>query len=494
MSKGENSKTTSYRSIFKATSLFGGVQVYKILIGIINAKFVAVLLGPVGMGIQGLYQSAIQLIQSFSSLGLSQSAVRDVSEASGSGDTKQIGLTVSVIKRLVWITGLFGLVLTAVFSPVLSRVTFGNYDYTIPFIFLSVILLLDQLSAGRIVVLQGMRKLKSLAKSTSIGSTIGLIVSVPIYYFFGVKGVVPTLILNSLTMLALTSYFAKKVEVEKKQVTNREMLQHGKSMMKMGIAMSVNTILVTSVSYLLRGFIRYEGGTEQVGLFAAGYLLVNSSVSMVFHALSTDYYPRLSMVNHDNEKCRQIINQQGEMAILIIAPIIVLCMILMPFIVKIIYSDKFSPATDYINWAILGLMFRAFSWVIAYCFLAKAESKLYIINETIKNTYALVFGVAGYHFYGLAGVGAAFVLTNLVYSIQVLLIAKKRYGFFLDSSYKKILSVLLVIIIASFALVLSCQYDYMYIPLAVLFVCCSVYSFVELNRRMDIMKMLFKRS
>lgn len=494
MSEGENSKTTAYRSIFKATSLFGGVQAYKILIGIINAKFVAVLLGPVGMGIQGLYQSAIQLIQSFSSLGLSQSAVRDVSEASGSGDTKQIGLTVSVIKRLVWITGLFGLVLTAVFSPVLSRVTFGNYDYTIPFIFLSVILLLDQLSAGQIVVLQGMRKLKSLAKSTSIGSTIGLIVSVPIYYFFGVKGVVPTLILNSLTMLALTCYFAKKVDVEKKHVTNREMFQHGKSMMKMGIAMSVNTILVTSVSYLLRGFVRYEGGTEQVGLFAAGYLLVNSSVSMVFHALSTDYYPRLSMVNHDNEKCRQIINQQGEIAILIIAPIIVLCMILMPFIVKIIYSDKFSSATDYIHWAILGLMFKAFSWVIAYCFLAKAESKLYIINETIKNTYALVFGVAGYHFYGLAGVGAAFVLTNLVYSIQVLLIAKKRYGFFLDSSYKKILSVLLVIIIASFDLVLSCQSDYMYIPSAVLFVCCSVYSLMELNKRMDIMKMIFRRS
>ena len=183
MSVQEN-QTSSYRSIFKATSLFGGVQAYKILIGIINAKFVAVLLGPVGMGIQGLYQSAIQLIQSFSSLGLSQSAVRDVSEANGSGDTKQIGLTVSVIKRLVWMTGLFGLVLTAVFSPVISRVTFGNYDYTIPFIFLSVILLLDQLSAGQIVVLQGMRKLKSLAKSTSIGSTIGLIVSVPLYYFF----------------------------------------------------------------------------------------------------------------------------------------------------------------------------------------------------------------------------------------------------------------------------------------------------------------------
>ena len=61
----EQNQTSSYRSIFKATSLFGGVQVYQILISVIKSKFVAVLLGPEGMGIQGLYQSAIQLIQSF---------------------------------------------------------------------------------------------------------------------------------------------------------------------------------------------------------------------------------------------------------------------------------------------------------------------------------------------------------------------------------------------------------------------------------------------
>ena len=53
---------SSYRSIFKATSLFGGVQVYQILIQIIKSKFVAVLLGPAGVGIMGLYKSGLQLI------------------------------------------------------------------------------------------------------------------------------------------------------------------------------------------------------------------------------------------------------------------------------------------------------------------------------------------------------------------------------------------------------------------------------------------------
>lgn len=81
---------SSYRSIFKATSLFGGVQVYQILIQIIKSKFVAVLLGPAGVGIMGLYQSGLQLIQQISSMGLASSAVRDVSEANGTNDIQRI--------------------------------------------------------------------------------------------------------------------------------------------------------------------------------------------------------------------------------------------------------------------------------------------------------------------------------------------------------------------------------------------------------------------
>ncbi len=102
----ETKETNSYRSIFKATSLFGGLQVYQILIGIIKSKFIAILLGPAGMGIMGLYQSTLDLIKSISAFGLEQSAVRDISEANGSGNTIRISRTISTVRRLVWLTGL----------------------------------------------------------------------------------------------------------------------------------------------------------------------------------------------------------------------------------------------------------------------------------------------------------------------------------------------------------------------------------------------------
>ena len=140
-----DSNQSSYRSIFKATSLFGSVQFFQILIQIVKSKFIAILLGPAGVGIIGLYQSGMQLVQNITNMGLASSAVRDVSEAFGLKDYSRINQVITTIRRLVWGTGILGMIALAVVSPILSKISFGNYDYTIPFIVLSVTLLLDQI-------------------------------------------------------------------------------------------------------------------------------------------------------------------------------------------------------------------------------------------------------------------------------------------------------------------------------------------------------------
>ena len=96
-----DSKQSSYRSIFKATSLFGSVQVFQIIIQVVKSKFIAVLLGPAGVGIIGLYQSGVQLVQNITNMGLASSAVRDVSVAFGLKDYNRINQVVTTIRRLV---------------------------------------------------------------------------------------------------------------------------------------------------------------------------------------------------------------------------------------------------------------------------------------------------------------------------------------------------------------------------------------------------------
>lgn len=493
----ENSKIeaqSSYRSIFKATTLFGGVQIIQILVAVIRSKVVAVLLGPMGVGILGLYQSAITMVQSVTSMGLSTSAVRDVSEASGQGDTESVSRIVIIVRRLVWVTGLLGTIAIIAFSPILSKVTFGSYDYVIPFISLSVVMLFDQLSAGQKVVLQGLRKLRDLAKASVWGALCGLVFTVPLYYLLGIQGIVPTLILNSIITLFFSWVFSRKIKINKVEISVGQTLKGGASMLKMGLAMSLSGMLVYASSYFLRGFIRIEDGTEAVGIFTAGFTLLTSYVGMIFSAMGTDYYPRLAAVCKNQEKTNNIINEQGEVASLILGPLLIGFLLFMTFIVKLLYSDGFLGACDYLYWAIIGMMFKLGSWVIAYQIVAKGDMKTFIINELVANTYSFFFSIIGYRLGGQAGLGVAFSLGFIIYTIQIYFVTTKKYHFALNSGFVKIYTIETLLVMACMFLVkLISSTGFMYLVGVPLLIAALFWSFKELNKRIDLLSLIKMR-
>lgn len=492
----QNSNNTeeisAYRSIFKATSLFGGVQLWKILIEIVKQKFIAILLGPTGMGIRGLYISTTQLIQGLTAMGLSSSAVKNIAEANGSGDFQKISRVVIVLRRLVWFTGLLGMIVVIAFSPILSKSTFGNYDYTIPFIFLSVTLLFQQLSAGQSVILQGMRKLKHLAKSGVLGSFFGLIISIPIYYFFGVKGIVPTLILNSITTLLLTWYFSKKIKIEKQKITPKQTFQEGKEMLKMGLAMSLTNILVLGIGYIIRIYIVRIGGTEEVGLFTAGFAIVNGYVGLIFTAMGTDYYPRLAGVNKDNQKCKEIINQQAEVTILILAPIIMIFLLTAPYAVSLLYSNKFVPITGYMQWAMLGMIFKATSWSISFIFVAKQDMKIFLLNEISIKIFNVPLYLLMYKYFGLDGLGIGFMINYFVYFILMYFVSNRKYKFRFVPSFNRLFFICTFLVLLCFILIYLWKSNYVYIPTIILTLICCMYSLKEVDRRMKLKSIICK--
>lgn len=484
----------SYRNIFKATSLFGGVQVYNILISIIKTKFVAVLLGTSGMGIMGLYSSTISLIQGFTNMGLEQSAVRDVSAANASGSVQKVGYTVAVLQKLVWFTGLFGMLVMLIFAPYWSKLTFGNGDYTIPFVFLSVILLLNQISVGQKVVLQGMRRLKDLAKSSAIGATIGLFVSVPLYYWLGIKGIVPVLIMTSVTALLLTWYYSRKVNIVRAKITIKQAFQGGQIMMKMGLAMTLSSILTMAISYLLRWFIRYEGGIDEVGLFTAGYTIINTYTGLVFTAMATDYYPRLAAVSSNNKMGNAIVNQQIEVALLIICPLMALCIVFMPLVVRLIYSDRFLDANIYILWAAIGIIFKAISWSISYNFIAKGEAKQFMANEVISKIYEIPLELLGFYLMGLEGLGIATLLFFLIYTIQLYIVANKKFEFSFSKSFIVLFIPLFILVVVTLIIALVFKESLMtYLIGGIVSVGLIFLSLKELEKRMSLVSILKNR-
>ena len=481
---------SSYRQIIKATSLFGGVQVFNIAIAIVRSKFIAVLLGPVGMGISGLLTTTISLISSITNFGLGTSAVKDISAASATGDHERISTVITSFRRLVWITGTLGTLVTLILSGWLSKLTFGNKEYTLAFIWISITLLFNQLSSGQMVLLQGMRKLNYLAKANMIGSFTGLIMVLPLYYFYNIDGIVPGIIVASVTSLIISWFFSQKIKIKPIKVNYRETFIKGKGMLVLGFVISITGMMDQLIAYIIRIYISNHGGLDQVGLYNAGFAIINSYVGLIFTAMATDYFPRLCSLAEDNKLSKETINHQAEIAILVLAPLIIVFLVFINWVIIILYSAKFVAINEMIHWAILGIFFKAVGWAIGFIFLAKGATKIYFYTYIIATVTILVTNILGYKYLALEGLGIAFLASYILILFPGYLIARVKYQFSFDSSLIQIFLIQFIIALTSFIVVKYTKTPYSYIIGLMLILLSLFYSYNELDKRIDMKSLL----
>src|SRR6185503_3210517 len=97
-----------------------------VAVAIVRTKAMALLLGPTGIGLMGLYVSILNLVQTLAGMGINTSGVRQIADAAGSGDTARIALTTLVLRRTALVLGLVGAVLLIVLAKPISILTFGS--------------------------------------------------------------------------------------------------------------------------------------------------------------------------------------------------------------------------------------------------------------------------------------------------------------------------------------------------------------------------------
>ena len=475
----------SYSHILKYTGLFGSVEFLSILIGLVRNKCVAVLLGPQGMGLISLFNSTITLVSSTTNLGIPTSAVRDISEAYESGDSKRLHSLISVIRSWSLLTGIVGMLLCVAISPLLSRFTFSYGEHTFHFVCLSPIIALMAITGGETAVLKGTRHLKRLA-TISIYNVIGaLLTSVPIYYYFGNRGIVPSMfviaLLQMIFIIALSySLFPLSFSFGKQN------LSKGISMVRLGIAFVVAGILGSGANFVIRSYFNYNASEEILGLYNAGYMMTMVYAGMVFSAMETDFFPRLSAVNNDLAERNATVNRQIEVSVLLISPLLVLFSIGMPIILPLLYSHKFIPAVEMMQITVLAMYVRAVKLPVAYISLSRGDSKTYLSIEALYDVLIVVMTVLGFNFYGLEGAGAALTLAGFFEYAVLLIVTRQRYGYHVSRKAMHCFMVQFPIGIAAFVVTMACNGIIYWITGILLFVISLVFSLHILRRKVSL--------
>ena len=473
----------SYKNITKAIGLFGGVQVFNILAGIIKNKIVAVLLGPVGMGISGILISTTSMISSATGLGLHTSAVRDVAKAYSSKDEKEVGTIVTVLRKLIRVTGLIGMLLTILLSPLLSLWSFGNYDYTWAFVFVSVIVLFDQLKSGQTVLLQGTFHYRYMANASVIGSLVGLVIAIPLYYIWKMDAIVPVIILTSLSGLIVSSLFARKVQFQRVELTNKQVWSIGKVMIVLGTSIAVAGFANTGHTYLVRAVISNIGSIADVGLYTAGIGIATQYINVILQSMGSDYSPRIAALQDDQEGFIEAVNRQTRLMIIVVLPFIIPFIVFIRELTILLYSTQFLAITNMIEWIMAGMFFRTTSWCLSYTIVAMGKPKQFLFNELATHVYSIAFTLLGYVWGSFTGMGIAFCVVNLIYTIQLFFVCRKLFHFRYFPETVKTVLFQFAILTLSVVIIMSLNYGAMrYLIGGGLIIIAWVLSAIQLNK------------
>ena len=486
-------KQSAYRQIFKATSLFSGVQFFNIIFAIARSKIAALLIGPAGIGILGVLNATLNMIGGISKLGLDLSSVKEIAFLNSKGEEDKLKKTVGTLQKLLWVIGIAVVVLTMIFSNLLSKIAFGSNEYGFYIFWVSLALLFKQLSVGNLSVLQGMRRLKSLARANLISSFLSVLIVIPCYYYLGIKGIIPVIILTALSTFIISRYFVFKEGIVSESRSLKEVFSEGKDMMKLGAVLSISTLLSLVVAYALQVYITNVSGVEEVGYFNAGFIIVNSYVGLIFNAMSKDYFPRLSSSIEDNAELSKMVNYQASIALLLLIPVVVIFICFAPFLIELLYSSEFLPVVDFVILAIIGMLFKAISWSLGYVIIAKGDSRIFVRTAVGFNILLISMNIIGYHLDGLGGLGLSFLLYFVLHLIGMLIITRKAYGIKIE---KELIYILFIGMFLCFlALFISVFGDIGlgdYIEIGIVIVLSIWLSYSQLNKRLDL-KELFKR-
>ena len=174
---GHDADRTSYVQILRSTALIGGSSGLTLLVGMARTKAIAMLLGPTGIGLMGVYASIADVARSVAQMGVNSSGVRQIAEAVASEDDRQIARTVTALRRIAFGLALLGTLAMVAFSGPIAVWTFGNNEHAGAVAWLSLAVFFKIVSDGQAALIQGMRRIADLARIGVVGALLGAIVS-----------------------------------------------------------------------------------------------------------------------------------------------------------------------------------------------------------------------------------------------------------------------------------------------------------------------------
>ena len=450
--KGPEAPKDSYGQILKASALVGGSTMVTVAAGIVRAKVFAVLLGPSGFGLMGLYLSIVNLAESVAGMGINTAGVRQLAASAATGQGERVARTAQVLRWSSLVLGLAGALLLGVLATPVSQLTFGDADRSGPVALLSLAVLFRTIAAGRGALLQGLRRIADLAMNSVWAGILGTALSIALVLLFRDRGIVPSIVGLEATGMLVAFWYSRRVALEPVGDSARGSAAHeAAELLRIGFAFMASGMLAMGSAYAVRMLVSRNIGLDAAGLYQSAWMVGGLYVGFILQSMGADFYPRLTAAIGNPAEANRLINEQARVSMLLAGPGVLGTLTFAPLIVPLFYSAAFGEGVELLRWLCIGVTLRVITWPIGYLVVAHARQAIFLAVEV---AYALVFVAlawAGVRWVGLNGSGIAFFLSYVFHGLMLYPVVRWLSGFAWSAENRRLCAVFLTTIGTVFA-------------------------------------------
>ncbi len=418
---------SSYRRILRTTSIFAGATGIELVLRVFRVKVLAVLLGPSGIGLMGMYGSILATATRVAGLGLGSAGTREIASARGENEPAQIHATVLALRIATVLLAGFGGGSLYVFRNAISRAVFGTADHQVAVAWLAIGVFCSVAGVSLHATIQGFQRIGDLAKSQVIGVVSGTVLGILLISLLRVDGVVWLVVSMPVLSLGVAWWFASRVKYERPVVSLGLLVRRLKPLLGLGTALLITGVLQSVVMLALRSKISRSLGLDATGQFQAAWAISFVYVGFLFQSMGKDYYPRLTAATQNAGSMTRLVNEQLRVSLLIAAPLLLGMMTVASIAIGALYSPLFNAAVPMLRWMLLATVLRVFAWAVGMVLLARGRIRLFVITEVFGLVALLVLCWVGVDLFGVVGAALGYVIQYLVY-LPIVFVAVKSQG------------------------------------------------------------------
>lgn len=416
----------SRRHTVRVTSIIGIAAMANIAFGMIRMKIVAIVLGPIGIGMIGLLQNLLNAAATIGGLNLGVAGARQIvaSESSNSDAATTVRQAV-FLTTVVFAVG-SGLVFW-LFRDALAGLLLQDHSRAREVGWLAIGVAATAGAGYQAAILSAGRRIGDIARISLLTAAAAALVGSFSIIWWKSGGIIPFILATPVAALAIGAIFVRRAVGRLEPRSTDTLTPHVISLIKLGAILTISIFVSLCGQLAVRTLVERRLGGTALGHFQAAWTITTVYLAFIFQAMASDYLPRLTAAIEDRADVQKLVDGQAEVGFLLAAPILLIMIGAAPWLLSLFYSSEFVEATTLFRYQMMGDLLRLGVWPVALVLLAGGASHEYALAD-ITATVTLVAATAILlPVLGLSAPGLAYIGMNVVFGAMIMFLVYRRY-------------------------------------------------------------------